>query len=126
MDSRAQEGSKIVSLNSTDNELRARAESRARIESVPQSLVHHGISSNDIRQCLEILASTKGQTTRGFRPFPHPFPARMPLDLARLAIQRLSSTNALVLDPMVGGGTTTRAAIELGRRALGFDLDPLV
>jgi DNA modification methylase len=34
-------------------------------------------------------------------------------------------SDAVVLDPMVGSGTTIRAAIDSGHRAVGIDMDPL-
>ena len=55
----------------------------------------------------------------------HPFPARMPFGIAGHLIQRLTHRDSVVLDPMVGSGTTVIAAQTLCRRALGFDRDPL-
>jgi SAM-dependent methyltransferase len=54
----------------------------------------------------------------------HPFPARMAPEIAFSQIEPLAA-GSLILDPMVGSGTTVRVATELGHRALGFDLDPL-
>lgn len=45
-------------------------------------------------------------------------------DLALSGLKALPR-NSVVLDPMVGSGTVVRHAIELGHRAVGFDLDPL-
>jgi len=44
-----------------------------------------------------------------------------------IVFQELASLqpSSLVLDPMTGSGTVTRAATEIGHRAIGFDLDPL-
>jgi hypothetical protein len=55
----------------------------------------------------------------------HPFPARMPLCVAEHLIKRLTTKESVVLDPMVGSGTTLIAAKRLGRRCIGFDRDPL-
>jgi tRNA G10 N-methylase Trm11 len=54
----------------------------------------------------------------------HPFPARMAPELALNALHSLPP-NSVVLDPMAGSGTVLRQAVELGHRAIGFDLDPL-
>jgi len=54
----------------------------------------------------------------------HPFPARMAPELALHAASELPE-NALILDPMAGSGTVLRASAEAGRRAIGYDLDPL-
>ncbi len=55
----------------------------------------------------------------------HSFPAKFPPQLPRLLISALSNPWDIVLDPMVGSGTTVVEAALLGRNALGFDIDPL-
>lgn len=55
----------------------------------------------------------------------HPFPARMPLTLAEHLISQLTTSDSVILDPMVGSGTTVVAGMRLGRKCLGFDRDPL-
>ncbi len=54
----------------------------------------------------------------------HPFPARMAPEIVFQELKGLPPSQ-LVLDPMSGSGTVLRAAVELGHRAIGFDLDPL-
>ena len=50
-----------------------------------------------------------------------PHPAPFPLALPR---QILSTTNAsVVLDPFMGSGTTLRAAKDLGRKAIGIEIE---
>lgn len=55
----------------------------------------------------------------------HPFPAKFPPQLPREFITKLTSINEVVLDPMVGSGTTILEAYLLGRYGVGFDIDPL-
>ena len=51
-------------------------------------------------------------------------PARFPPQLARDHILRWTNPGDLVIDPMVGSGTTLRAAADLGRRAIGIEINP--
>lgn len=48
--------------------------------------------------------------------------AEFPLALAGRCIALTSRKGDLVLDPFVGSGTTAIAAVELGRRCLGYDI----
>lgn len=50
---------------------------------------------------------------------PAPFPAEMPKRLIKL----YSFYGDTVLDPFAGTGTTLKAAIELGRKSIGFELN---
>ena len=51
-------------------------------------------------------------------------PARFPQQLARDHILSWTNPGDLVIDPMVGSGTTLRAAADLGRRAIGVEINP--
>lgn len=54
----------------------------------------------------------------------HPFPARMAPEIALREVTALP-TGSIVVDPMVGSGTTVRTASLCGHTAFGFDVDPL-
>jgi DNA modification methylase len=49
----------------------------------------------------------------------------MPVSVASYLIENFTKDEAVVLDPMVGSGTTVVAAQKLGRTGIGFDRDPL-
>ena len=51
-------------------------------------------------------------------------PTQKPLALMKWIIEKYTSPDALILDPFSGSGTTGVAAIQLGRRFLGFEIDP--
>ena len=50
-------------------------------------------------------------------------PAIFPLQLAKDHIVSWSKEGDLVLDPMAGSGTTLRAAVNLGRQAVGIEIE---
>ena len=55
----------------------------------------------------------------------HAFPAKFPPQLPRKFISSLTQEGDVVLDPMMGSGTTVLEAYLLNRKAIGFDIDPL-
>lgn len=59
----------------------------------------------------------------GIRPTADDHPTPKPLRLMSLFIQLHSQPGELVVDPFMGGGTTLVAAKNLGRRAIGVELD---
>ena len=50
-------------------------------------------------------------------------PTQKPLDPFCSLVGALSPENGLVLDPFMGSGTTLRAAKDLGRRAIGIEIE---
>lgn len=74
------------------------------------------------------LQDGKGGRPNGFRTeqpnretIDHPCPK--PLIWMKWAINRASRETEIVLDPFVGSGTTLRAAKDLGRRAIGIEVE---
>lgn len=65
------------------------------------------------------------KNAKGSRHNWHAFPAKFPPNLPKLFIEHLTRKNDVVLDPMMGSCTTLVESAGLGRRALGFDIDPL-
>ncbi|MBL7063515.1 MAG: hypothetical protein ISS49_04805 [Anaerolineae bacterium] len=55
----------------------------------------------------------------------HAFPAKFPPQLPGKFIEGLTEPGDVVLDPMVGSGTTVVEAFLAGRRGIGFDIDPM-
>lgn len=55
----------------------------------------------------------------------HSFPAKFPPQLPEKFILGLTKPGDLILDPMMGSGTTVLEAILRERQAIGFDIDPL-
>ena len=51
-------------------------------------------------------------------------PAPYPLELAKRLIKMFSFVGDTVLDPFLGSGTTTNAAIQCGRNSIGYEIDP--
>lgn len=62
-----------------------------------------------------------GYATHNF----HAFPAKFPPQLPRAFIKTLARPGDVVLDPMVGSGTTLVEAYLAGCAAVGVDIDPL-
>ena len=53
---------------------------------------------------------------------PNPHPTTKPLPLMRQIVEDFTDSGDLILDPFAGSGTTGVAAIQLGRRFIGWEL----
>ncbi len=79
-------------------------------------------------QLVALLASDldfHSSSSREYTHDLHAFPAKFPPQLPRKFIDGLTRLGDVVLDPMVGSGTTLLEAVLAGRCAVGFDIDPL-
>lgn len=74
-----------------------------------------------LSQDLDFHDQDSGYASHNF----HSFPAKFPPQLPRKFIQALTIPGDTVLDPMMGSGTTLLEVFLLGRRGIGFDIDPL-
>ena len=52
-----------------------------------------------------------------------PHPAVFPVEMIRRIISVSTDKNDIVLDPFLGSGTTTLAAMELQRNSFGYELN---
>jgi DNA modification methylase len=87
------------------------------------------VRSPEIEQALRVSLDGdlgfKGQLTNYSTHSVHAFAAKFPPQLPRTFIESLTLPGDAVLDPMAGSGTALLETALLGRRAIGFDIDPL-
>jgi len=69
------------------------------------------------KQVWNIPIPNKGDVAYGYHP------AIMPKEIAKRLIKLFSFVGDIVLDPFMGSGTTAQAAIELGRRWIGYEVE---
>ena len=81
--------------------------------------LHHGEPTD---ADLELLSSPTLCTARGRLPAPHRHQA--PVPVLEAFVRCYSRPGELVVDPFAGGGTCLKVADALGRRAIGYDIDP--
>lgn len=74
-----------------------------------------------LSQDLDFHSQDSGYASHNF----HSFPAKFPPQLPRKFIEGLTAPGDVVLDPMMGSGTTVLEAYLSGRHGVGFDIDPL-
>ncbi len=88
----------------------------------------HGVKAQAVGDVLSFnpevgsgTVSQPGRTKLASASVGHPFPK--PERLFRRLIDALSVEEQTILDPFMGSGTTLRAAKDLGRRAIGIEID---
>ena len=74
-------------------------------------------TENYQRWFQQIWTGLTGASTRD-----HPAP--YPIELAERLIRMFSFVGDTVLDPFLGTGTTTLAAMRHGRNSIGYEIDP--
>ncbi len=82
---------------------------------------HREILTDLLSKDLDFHGQDSGYASHNF----HSFPAKFPPQLPRKFIEGLTAPGDVVLDPMMGSGTTVLEAFLAGRRGVGFDIDPL-
>ena len=70
---------------------------------------------------LELTKSVWVLPTESAKKIGHPAP--FPIELPRKIIDLYSFKDEVVLDPFIGSGTTAIAAIEKGRKFIGYEID---
>lgn len=79
-----------------------------------------------VRGRRPISGKREGAVIEGFPPVQSQrrvHPTEKPLELLAFLIAKHSPDGGTVLDPFMGSGTTLRAAKDLGRRAIGIELE---
>ncbi len=64
-----------------------------------------------------------GYYRKGETGTPRVHPSQKPIALMRWLVENYSTAGQLVLDPYMGSGTTLRAALDVGRRAIGIEIE---
>jgi DNA modification methylase len=79
----------------------------------------------DLAKLLSNDLDFQGKTTDYASHNFHSFPAKFPPQLPAIFIEKLTRPGEIVLDPMMGSGTTILEAYLSGRKSIGIDIDPL-
>lgn len=95
-------------------------------QSLIRDVVEHELASLEsldilLSQDLDFHGQDSGYASHNF----HSFPAKFPPQLPRKFIEALTVPGDIVLDPMMGSGTTVLETYLSGRQGIGFDIDPL-
>ncbi len=98
----------------------------------PSSFPHAQVSDQNGRSKRESLITLlegelnfHGEKSNYASHHLHAFAAKFPPQLPRAFIRSLTAPGDIVLDPMMGSGTTVVEALLEGRTGVGLDIDPL-
>jgi len=69
------------------------------------------------KQVWNIPIPNRGDVAYGYHP------AIMPKEIAKRFTRLFSFVDDIILDPFMGSGTTAQAAVELGRRWIGYEIE---
>jgi DNA modification methylase len=87
---------------------------------------HHVLSKRQrLRALLQGELNFHGEDSSYASHDVHAFAAKFPPQLPRAFIRGLTAPGDVVLDPMMGSGTTIVEALLEGRSGIGLDIDPL-
>jgi DNA modification methylase len=127
-------GESVIPTYSGDTELRPSLKEQLRLfafdetpSTSPDTLT--GLDQLSKREKLAALLEGElnfhGQNSRYASHDLHAFAAKFPPQLPRTFIRGLTNPGDVVLDPMMGSGTTVVEALLEGRQAIGLDIDLL-
>lgn len=90
-------------------------------------MTHGAIGFNNWIPCVVGgVAPNKGQDAMAFTVGEEPkqdHPSPKPMPFMRYCVTRLTETRQTILDLFMGSGTTLRAAKDLGRKAIGIEIE---
>ena len=80
----------------------------------PHRLVE--LDASELKKSVSPLWDIEPSSSQGWHPH------KTPMELAHRIIALFSDPNDLVVDPFCGSGTTLQVAVEMGRRAVGYEI----
>ena len=84
-------------------------------------IFYYGRDPHAGRRAIASSTWAKNDSVTAFRQNGHPCPK--PLKFTKWLVEKGSIAGEVVLDPFMGSGTTLRAAKDLGRRAIGIEIE---
>ena len=85
-------------------------------------ILYYGKDPNAGRRATASSAWALNDSVADIKNVEHPCPK--PLKFAKWAVTKVSTDKEIVLDPFMGSGTTGVAAVQLGRKFIGIEIEP--